>query len=215
MGSFESRAQRVGHLSFPKFSGLRIMHMPFSTRHVRQSLNGIAEQYFDIVNTLVVWGAYKQADVAYVTIDEAVVEKGTNHRRPGLHVDGVGPDGRAGGWGGGGGWGANGMMTVSSSAGCVAYDLDVKGWPKANGDCEHLRDQMGEGRVLMPGDVYWFSPLTVHESIPAQETGPRQFVRVSAPSRCPWYEGYTRNPNGVQPMGPIHPARTEFMEYRP
>lgn len=36
--------------------------------------------------------------VGYLTLDEAVVEPDTTHRRSGLHVDGIGPEG-AGGWG--------------------------------------------------------------------------------------------------------------------
>jgi hypothetical protein len=52
-------------------------------------------------------------------------------------------------------------------------------------------------------------------AIPMRHDRKRSLVRLSMPSDCPWYEGYTRNPLGVEPTGPVHPARTEFMAYRP
>ncbi len=58
--------------------------------------------------------------------------------------------------------------------------------------------------------VYWMHGLCVHESVPQYKTVPRQFVRLSLPSRAPWFEGYTENPYGVMPTGPILPRR-EFM----
>jgi hypothetical protein len=79
---------------------------------------------------------------AYLTIDEALIEAGKTQRRPGLHVDGIGPDGSSGGWGGGGGgWGTNGMIVAASVAGCNVYTGEFQGWPGANGDCSHLAAQ--------------------------------------------------------------------------
>ncbi|MFA5935752.1 MAG: hypothetical protein WC787_02790 [Patescibacteria group bacterium] len=152
--------------------------------------------------------------VAYLTIDEAEVEAGETHRRPGLHVDGIGPDGRAGGWGGG--WGAKGMIIASSHLGCRAYSQEFRGWPKPNGDCAHLAEQCDPGCEvpMVGGHAYWLEPLTVHEPLLLESTTRRQFVRISMPSDAPWYEGYTINSLGIKPTGPIHPARSEFMAHR-
>ena len=117
---FNSAITKIGMLTLPKFTGTRIMMMP-----VR----------LEDPNTLPIptWiGAFKQligmskikSGTAYITIDEAHIRAGETHRRPGLHVDGVGPDGKAGGWGGGGGsWGAQGMLVAASVMGC-------RGWNK-------------------------------------------------------------------------------------
>ncbi len=64
-------------------------------------------------------------------------------------------------------------------------------------------------------EVFWCGPLAVHESIPMTQDCARQFVRVSMPNDAPWYDGYTVNPVGVKPTGPIHESRDEFMRFRP
>jgi hypothetical protein len=68
---------------------------------------------------------------------------------------------------------------------------------------------------MAANEVYWCNPTAVHESIPMVADVARQFVRLSMPSMAPWHEGYTRNPLGVEPTGPIHPWRAEFMAYHP
>ncbi len=67
---------------------------------------------------------------------------------------------------------------------------------------------------MLPNRVYHCGPLTVHESLPVWQTVPRQFIRISMPSDAPWYEGYTENPLGIKPTGPIHPRREKQMGYR-
>lgn len=153
--------------------------------------------------------------VAYVTIDEAVLQRGETHRRPGLHVDGVGENGEYGSWGGGGKYAANGMIVAASVRGCTAYRQDFDDAPGQNGDCEHLRWQLGEDAVFMKANIaYWCNPLCVHEGIGMEEQTFRQWIRLSLPSDAPWYEGYTVNPN-VKPTGEIRKRRSAFMAYRP
>jgi hypothetical protein len=153
--------------------------------------------------------------VGYLTIDEALIPAGESHRRPGLHVDGVGA------WGGGGKYGANGMILASDRFGCQGWNQSFDGEPGPEGDCSHLADQCRNGSELVrmsPDRMYWCSPLAVHESVP-QSWSPlpvkRALVRLSMPNDCPWHEGYTENPLGVRPTGEILPARTAFMGYRP
>src|SRR5262249_33109124 len=126
----------------------------------------------------------KTEGVAYLTIDEALLRGGEHHRRPGLHVDGVGENGDDhGGWGGGGGSaGREGMSTASTHEGMQAFNQIFTGKPGPDGDCEHLREQLGFGRVLEPNHLYWCAPLCVHESLPVMPECARQFIRVSMPS---------------------------------
>lgn len=213
---FESTVTDVGEVDFPRYEGIRVMMMPFLLQDVWGTLPDSLADWRTAVGQIVDLGGDHHG-TAYLTIDEAFVARGTTHRRPGLHVDGVGPDGDVGGWGGGGGYGASGMLMASSRIGCIAWNQEFVGWPGRNGDCGHLADQCrSEGRVvLMPHRVYKCSPMTVHESLPAGLDQARQFVRVSMPSAAPWYEGYTENPLGIKPTGPIHPRRVREMGYRP
>jgi len=68
---------------------------------------------------------------------------------------------------------------------------------------------------MQPNIVYWCSQMAVHEALPMTKLTKRQFCRISANSKAPWYEGYTENPLGIKPDGPIHPRRAEYMNYRP
>jgi hypothetical protein len=171
--------------------------------------------YRDVIKALFDLGGHA-GKIGYLTIDEKRVEAGATHRRTGLHVDGI-YQGRAGGWGGGGGgsWGSagNGMLTVSSAAGCRAFSKEFTGWPGMEGECDHLADQCSDeaATVFGPGEVYWVDGLCVHESMAMAENTTRQFVRLSLPSDGPWFEGYTENPLGVKPSAEILPPRTRFM----
>lgn len=74
--------------------------------------------------------------------------------------------------------------------------------------------KLGEPIVFQPNTVYWCGPTTIHEALPMTVDTYRQFMRISMPNDGAWHEGYTENPFGVKPTGPIHPARKEFMAYR-
>lgn len=211
--TFQSNARFCECAKLPAFSGTRIMMMPYQIRDPRGSLPEYLEPWFDVLERMY---DPRLVGVGYLTIDEAHVLPTETHRRPGLHVDGVGPRGEHGGWGGGGGYGANGMRMVASRFGCRAFIGRVAGDPKANGDCEHLRSQVHDLLHINfePTEIWECGAFTLHESIPPDRECDRQFCRVSYPSDSPWYEGYTPNPLGTLPDGPIHPARAEFMSYR-
>lgn len=126
-----------------------------------------------------------------------------------------------GGWGGSnsgsnsGGWGApgTGMLTVASHVGCRAWNQEFEGSPGYDGECDHLKPQCRpENEVVFgAGEVFWLDGLCVHESIPQPTPVFRQFLRLSMPSCAPWFEGYTVNPLGVLPTGPVLPRRV-FMD---
>lgn len=213
--SFDSEIKKFGEAKLPAYAGIRVMMMPYRVDDPDGTLPPCLSPWFD---TLLYMGLLADPGVGYLTIDECMVRAGETQRRPGLHVDGIGPNGRPGPWGGGGGgWGARGMTMVSSHVGCVGYNQIFSGQPGTNGDCSHLESQLSDADeiVLQPSTVYWCGPLAVHRAIPMEVDTYRQFCRVSFPSDAPWYEGYTPNPRGIQPAGPIHPARTEYMNYRP
>jgi hypothetical protein len=127
------------------------------------------------------------------------------------------PKRHRGGWSGGP-WSASGslgMLSASSIIGCEAFDQTFEGVSGSNGDCSHLIEQLDPTSkvVLEPGRVYAMDGDTVHRSLRHMERTARQFVRLSMPSEAAWYEGYTRNPLGIEPSGPILPPRSEFMQW--
>lgn len=209
---FNSEIRQVGRMWFPQFAGVRAMMLPVRLEDPSTVPWPEWRKPFEDLVSL----APVQSGVGYLTIDEARIRKGETHRRPGLHVDGIGPDGRAASWGGGG-YAANGMLVASDIVGCRGWNQEFGGRPAPNGDCSHLASQceLDAEVVMLGGHVYWCSPLAVHAALPMQEDTERTFVRLSMPSECPWYEGYTRSPCGVEPTGPIHPFRADFMGYRP
>jgi len=208
--TFTSTFRKVGDISLPPFSGTRVMMLPIVIGD-RSSMPDFVSHY--------AWTAWRLAqmadpshldEVGYLTIDEKLVPAGKTHRRAGLHVDG-GIDSPWGGsqrpWAS-----ATGMLTVSSHAGCKAWAQEFDGEVGDEGSCEHLRLQLkSDGTVLSAEEVYWLGGLCVHESLPQDTSVKRQFVRLSLPSTAPWYEGYTENPLGVLPTGPILPRR-KFMD---
>jgi len=219
--SFVSQCSEAGQIAFPEYQGVRCMMMPFrffdrgSIPIPFAGYRRIVDEMLDMSGML--WMTHEHF-IGYLTVDEAFVRAGETHRRPGLHVDGVVEDGSIGGWGGGGGgWAAKGMLTAANRVGCRGWRQLFEGEPKPNGDCSHLASELrGDREFLMKANsVYSCNSHFLHEAVPMQEDTLRQFIRISMPSNAPWYEGYTRNPMGIEPTGPIHPARIEFMSFRP
>lgn len=208
---FESKFHRAGEVPLPAFSGTRVMMMPIilgDGESVPPELQHYAETLAALFEKMLADHAGK---VGYLTIDEKRVAAGETHRRAGKHVDGV-FNGSIGGWGGGGGggWGSagNGMLTVSNIAGCRLWAGEFVGEVDKDGGC--VGEVAAPPIVLEGGVAYWLDGLCVHESMPMAKAVDRQFVRLSLPSCAPWFDGYSVNPLGVKPTGPILPRR-EFM----
>ena len=215
--SFESQIEDRGVAEFPLFSGTRVLLMPFVIHDPETSLPNSLAHYRALVARLCAL-VPSERGVGYVTIDEALVRTGETHRRPGIHVDGVGADGSQAAWGGGGGaWsGCGGMLLASPHSGCRGWRQVFDGDPGLDGDCAHLAAECRDDAVvdMLPNRAYWCNSLAVHEALPVREDVRRQFIRVSTPSRAPWYLGCTPNPLGIQPTGPILPMREAHLAYR-
>lgn len=210
--SFKSEFKKLKLIKLPKFTGIRVMMMPITIGDM-SSIPEVLKNYKEVFQELFALAREHKGKTGYITIDEKVVKKGETHRRAGAHVDGV-FNGSCGGWGGGsgGGWGShgNGMITIASHEGCLAFNQDVKGFPGNDGECDHLKEQLKDGTVFQANTAYWVDGLCVHESLPMQEDTARTFLRLSLPSDAPWFEGYTENPLGIKPSGPVLPRR-KFM----
>lgn len=70
-----------------------------------------------------------------------------------------------------------------------------------NGNIEPMREFLpSQGMLLKPGQVYWMSDRTPHESLPMKKTTLRQFFRIMTSEVEFWFKDhYTANPMGVLP----------------
>ena len=196
-----------GWYDFPHHTGTRIMMMPVLLEDAESCPLVAWQSTVACLSNM----APTRAGVAYLTIDECFVPAGETQRRPGLHVDGLG------GWGGPSPWASAGMLVWASVRGARAWLGELDGDLDDDGGCEPLRSRLHELQEipLMGGQVYHCGPLTIHEAVPMRVDTQRSFVRLSMPSDAPWFEGYTPNPLGVKPTGPILPRREAQMGYRP
>jgi len=198
--TFTSTFKRLDTVILPEFAGVRIQLMPVQMRDVNSLPFGLRD--WDRLFHRLCSFVPGVNGIAYLTIDQRWTLAGETHRRPGLHVDGMGS------WGGGGGWGGNGMITVSSHSGCVAYNREFTGEPRRGvdcgdpdeGDCGHLWGQCeGTGTMLEPNVAYLCNPMCVHESVPVEQDCFRTFVRLSLPNDGVWPRNCTPNPRGIVP----------------
>ena len=93
-------------------------------------------------------------------------------------------------------------LASSVSDSCRAWncsvDPDIIG---TLGDVEYLRGFLpSDGEVLKPGQLYWITDKTPHESLPLKERTYRQFFRLVTADVSLWYKDHsTANPLGVDP----------------
>ena len=84
-------------------------------------------------------------------------------------------------------------LASNLAASCRVWNCGVA--PEAVGplgDIEHLRWALpGPGQLLRPGQLYWLTDRTPHESLPLQEAATRQFFRVVTAEVSLWYRGCT------------------------
>lgn len=181
---------KITNITFPKFTGLRCLMMPYIQGEPESVPMEYREQYEDILkNTFL-----KKGDIGYLTIDESEAIAGNPHRGArakhgrALHTEaGRHPDSSYQ-WGGNN-WGGSNRVTLDDNVeillannldnSCALWDathIDTT----LDGDIGHLADQYPyEKAVFMKaGDVHKIGILTPHESIPVKENVFRQFLRI-------------------------------------
>ncbi len=129
----------------------------------------------------------------YITVDQNFVRKGSSHRRPGIHIDGVQgrrypvklpPEH---------------MYSASNSVGTIFYDqvFDLR---KLDPDKQHVhaeleRQAKPESRMFTKDyELYLWDAYSVHETAIAQQDTNRTFVRVELSKKIYDDHGDTQNP---------------------
>ncbi len=183
----------MGKVTFPSFSGLQCNMLPFIMGN-KNSLPEEYQPYWSLIQSCKV-PKIELGKVGYLTISESYVEKGSSQRRPGIHVE-KHPSSRwsGGGWGGGNSRGSGLYMASSLGKTCRIWDCYVE-MPGHMGNCEHLRDQLNKATYLEANILIWLTDGCPHESLPQEESGIRQYIRVVTSHVDLWYEAHSsKNP---------------------
>lgn len=200
-------------LEFPEPKGININMMPFVLGK-KESLPEDYHGYWDIIRACrFSYAELSQGKIGFLTIQESHTEAGSSQRRPGLHVEASKVRMKEGGkltermhhWGFSLGTTRTGGLYMASNVSNSTRIWNSKLDPPEKvvgllGDCEHLRDSLGEGVCMKAGELWWFTDTTPHESVPLKEPAYRQYIRVVTSSVSIWYAAHsTPNPLGVVP----------------
>ncbi len=177
---------QIGTVTFPGYSGVRCLMMPFIQGEPDSVPDEYAE-YWDIVESTFV----KKGDIGYLTIDESPVLMGASHRGArakfgrALHTEAGLRPGSKYGWG----WSRATNVELSRDV-QVLLANNLSGscalWDAEHEDTSHdgdIGDQAylypyEEAIVMKAGEVHRIGILTPHESLPVQVDFDRQFLRI-------------------------------------
>jgi hypothetical protein len=178
-------------ISFPKFTGLRCLMMPY-IQGEPDSVPTEYAAYADIIRSAVI----DRGDIGYLTIDESVAVAGKPHRGKraryarALHTEaGLRPAGLYA-WGTPvPGWGSRHFVTLDRDVevllannlddSCAVWDATHED-TSLDGDIGHAAEQYPykAAKMMKSGEVHRIGILTPHESLPVRNTFQRQFLRI-------------------------------------
>jgi len=180
---------QVGTVTFPEYSGLRCLMMPY----IQGRPDSVSDEYA-AYRSIVESTFIDEGQIGYLTIDESPVSMGAPHRGArakfgrALHTEaGLRPKGRFG-WGGSGWGSATNVLLNRDVQVLLANNLDDSCalWDAEHENTSHDGD-IGdyascypyEDAVLMQaGEVHCIGIVTPHESLPVQMDFDRQFLRI-------------------------------------
>lgn len=169
---YESVLQEHGKVEFPEFLGERLYMIAFRKG---SPLPKILRRWKKTIDAMLAKVTISKKVELYFMADEAYVQKGTPHRRPGPHIDGH--------------WSTTGtlqhydetILLASSVAGCYGYVGPYYGEFGPGGDVTKM-DLSKLDRLMMKSNrVYAGNVTMVHESIPLKESCQRTLVRINVP----------------------------------
>lgn len=195
MRTRRSSVTALGHVFFPGHTGERVYMREFRKQ------DGLPSDLIRWQPTVDMMLRKVNTDgPIYLMVDQMFVRAGEHQRRPGLHVDGW--------WDPGSGHGTEprhglsepaplpihgmnrayteSLILATNVCGCVAYEGDYDGEPKADGDCAHIGTRHMRRTPLTPF-VVWAGDavLMLHETIPMQVDCTRTVVRLNVPGWLP------------------------------
>ncbi|MFK8001335.1 MAG: hypothetical protein AB8H86_17200 [Polyangiales bacterium] len=184
----ETRAFRhVGSVSFPEPTGIDINMMPLKLGDASTWTKGCVA-YKSILDLC----EFPADEVCYVSIHEAQLKIGESLRRPGVHTEAT----PFGNWGGAEWNGKSGIYQASTDGRCRIWD-EMTDSISLYGAL--TREPEGTATIMEPGELYWMTDRTPHESLPVEVKGWRQWFRLVSPDIALWWAGdSTANPTGLK-----------------
>jgi hypothetical protein len=194
-------------ITFPTFSGIRCLMMPY-VQGDPSSVPVAYAPYNDIIASVFL----KKGDRGFLTIDESFVAQGAPHRGQrarysrALHTE-AGKHPRFDGveWGWGNGWGSSDNVTLDRDVeillannldgSCAVWEAEHED-TSLDGDIGHAADQYpyATGTLMRAGEVHRIGILTPHESIPVAQNFNRQFLRILSSGVHGRESYFTENP---------------------
>lgn len=197
---------KITTISFPEFSGLRCLMMPYIQGDPK-SVPDAYKAYADIVRNVFV----KRGDVGYLTIDESVADAGKPHRGKrarfdrAIHTEAGLLRGKFG-WGDPKpGWGGKHAVVLERDVkvllanniddSCAIWDAEHKN-TSVDGDIGHAAEEYPyrDAKLMKAGEVYEIGIFTPHESLPVKRTVRRQFLRIVSSGVHGRESYFTQNP---------------------
>jgi len=226
---------RCGQLEFPPPNGRNVNMMPFIFGDVK-SLPDELKCYHECIMKCPMQdsnGDEATGKVCYLTVHESFVNPQETQRRGGLHIEAPGTafseapgfdPAREHHWGIGHYYSADkfhgGIFMASSVAKTsrlfdAVVDNSVPGIVDAHGGCEYLRRCLGQGGTeLEANELIWMTDRTIHEAIPQETAGIRQFFRLVGPDISHWFAKHsTMNPLVSLPKDIIIVEEDKFSGY--
>jgi hypothetical protein len=198
--------QQTNTITFPQFSGIRCLMMPY----VQGDPDSVPNEYAPY-RDIIAQNYLKAGDIGFLTIDESVAVAGTPHRGArakfgrALHTE-AGYDQHLYCWGSGGSsWGGKKNVVVdrdvrilianSLDDSCAVWDAEQED-TSLDGDIGYLsRKYPYENAVLLKaGEVFSIGVLTPHESLPVKTNTERQFLRIVSSGVWGREPYFTENP---------------------
>lgn len=177
--------KHIGFVNFPEPKDIEVNMLPFIMGDV-ESLPADLRHYWPLIEACNL-SQEQIGKIGYLTIDERQVNKGSSHRRGGIHVEKQSKDGD---WGNGSGWGngkkvsekiEDGLYVASNiNSSCRVWDERVE-TPGFQGSCD---EPNSEAYHLRKNELVWITDSTPHESIPVKEDCYRQFFRLVTHKVC-------------------------------
>lgn len=198
---------KVGEITFPKYSGIRCLMLPYIQGEPESVPEQYRHGYEDVLSNLY----FNKGDIGYLTIDESPVAIGTPHRAKrakygrALHTEaGVLKNPKLYAWGGYR-WGRQTNVTLREDVrvllanniddSCAIWDAWHENTSE-DGDIGNFADEYPYDDAIMmkAGEVYDIGILTPHESLPVKETTNRQFLRIVSSGVYGREPYFTENP---------------------
>ena len=196
----------IRRITFPKFTGIRCLMMPYIQGDPESVPTEFREGYEQILSDITIEPGKK----GFLTIDESETIENKPHRGArskhdrALHTE-AGRLPHQYVWGSGGGWGSSHLVTLDRDVkillannqdnSCAIWNTEHEN-TSVDGDIGHFSKEYPykDAIFMQAGEVHSIGILTPHESLPMPKSIKRQFLRILGSGVYGREPYFTQNP---------------------